>query len=184
MIRHSIKCRTSAHWHPRTRDHILLLQSRAQSRRKQFFRWQTHSRARRRAYTKCEPRAVTPSVRWIKFKFICSVRSVWGGWLKRGQNVKKKCKETSTELQPRRVILCKAASSLTWGIGKWVAYWMWRGCSYSWGKAGSMPLSLQLALLSCSAAGFSGEGLPLDSQCIVGENICRAERRLELVSCG
>lgn len=38
-----------------------------------------------------------------------------------------------------------------------------------------MPLSLQLALLSCSGTGFSGEGLPLDSQCIGGENICRAK---------
>lgn len=68
------------------------------------------------------------------------------------------------------VVFC----GLTWGIGKWVAYWMWRGWSYSWGKAGSIPLSLLLALLSCSGAGFSGEGLPLDSQCIGGENICRA----------
>lgn len=73
--------------------------------------------------------------------------------------------------------LFHAVTRLTWGIGKWVAYWMWRGCSYSWGKAGSMPFSLQLALLSCSGADFSGEGLPLDSQCIGGENICRGKMR-------
>ncbi len=38
-----------------------------------------------------------------------------------------------------------------------------------------MPLSLELALLSCSGAGFSGDGLPFDSQCIGGENICKAK---------
>lgn len=75
------------------------------------------------------------------------------------------------------VFLFHVVTCLTWGIGKWVAYWMWRGCSYSWGKAGSMPFSLQLALLSCSGAGFSGEGLPLDSQCIGGENICQGKMR-------
>lgn len=67
------------------------------------------------------------------------------------------------------------AMIVTWGIGKWVAYWMCLGCSYNWGKAGSIPLSLQADLLSCSGAGFSGEGLPLDSQCIGGENICKAK---------
>lgn len=67
-------------------------------------------------------------------------------------------------------------SLLTCGMGKWVAYWMCRGCSYSWGKAGSRPLSLQPALLSWSRAGFSGDGLPLDSQCMGGENICMERR--------
>lgn len=44
-----------------------------------------------------------------------------------------------------------------------------------------MPLSLQLALPSCSGAGFSGEGLPLDSQCIGGENICRGAKETALI---
>lgn len=88
-----------------------------------------------------------------------------------------------TQFTSRAVLSSKAhygavviPSLLTCGMGKWVAYWMCRGCSYSWGKAGSRPLSLQPALLSWSRAGFSGDGLPLDSQCMGGENICMEQR--------
>ncbi|TNN71276.1 hypothetical protein EYF80_018478 [Liparis tanakae] len=66
-----------------------------------------------------------------------------------------------------------SSSSASTRLNSFRSYETQAGDDDDWGKAGSMPLSLQPALLSCSGAGFSGEGLPLDSQCIGGENICR-----------
>lgn len=61
--------------------------------------------------------------------------------------------------------------SCTWGIGKCVAYWMWRGWSYRDASIPSTDLSFSRVFASFSGSGFSGEGLALDSQCIGGENI-------------